>query len=442
LKVWEEILQRLRNNEPLEAVRRDCRSDSQFAKAIREYNDEMVSEAEKIRETRLQEEQNLTVAKAENKQMLAEKKVLEQDVQSRRAENSVVLAEVKSGRETVEEVKVEAEALEKAGFSSDVMGIVKNSWVRNGAEAVALLQDLDKATELRVEVQNLSEKEVELERSTSLQEKKLQNIYRKLASEKNQLDVIKTEVRVLQNVVSVVKAGMRRGYSPEQLVSIFSLLETMEIQKQPIQSIMRLVEAICAAKNLATLKGEEDAVGKRVEQLHIVEAEIETRLELQNSRFLGSLDDHAAKGKEAIASVTDQSLRGIRSVASEMAEKARIANEATTASILDIGKMEQQKRALEPQFALLGLSPQTGLAEKIPPDLVVLLLENVKHWLDQKFPNMNGSAGYDCLANKFVSNPWANPIPIVAYLEFTIDCIKEGRTKELKNKTKADGGEK
>jgi hypothetical protein len=91
--------------------------------------------------------------------------------------------------------------------------------------------------------------------------------------------------------------------------------------------------------------------------------------------------------------------------------------------------MEHQKRALEPQFSLLGLSPQTELAEKIPPDLVVLLLENVKHWLDQKFPNMTGSAGYDYLANKFVSNPWANPIPIVAYLEFTIDCIKKGGQK-------------
>jgi hypothetical protein len=221
LKIWEELLQRLRDNEPLEVVRRECRSDSQFAKAIRVYNDEMSAKADEIRKVYLQEKQKLADAKTENKQSLAEKNILEKDVQSLKTEKSVRLAEVQSTKERAEHLRADAESLEKAGFTPDVIEVVKKSWTKNAAEVLAVLQDVDKAVELRVEVQNLCIKTNELKRSTSLQETKLQKTDKKLASKKNILDVTEAEVLASQNVVSVVKAGMKRGYTPEQMISIF-----------------------------------------------------------------------------------------------------------------------------------------------------------------------------------------------------------------------------
>jgi len=50
VKIWEEILHRLRNGEPSEVVRRDYWSDSQIAKALRVYVDELSKEAEQGRD--------------------------------------------------------------------------------------------------------------------------------------------------------------------------------------------------------------------------------------------------------------------------------------------------------------------------------------------------------------------------------------------------------
>ena len=74
MKAWEEILQRLRNRELPEEVRRDYRSASQFAKALRMYVDELPRETEEKREVRRQEEEKLEESKAELKRIRAEEK--------------------------------------------------------------------------------------------------------------------------------------------------------------------------------------------------------------------------------------------------------------------------------------------------------------------------------------------------------------------------------
>ena len=64
MKIWEEILQRLRNGEALEDVRRDYRSASQFAKALRIYSEDLAKETEGRRRAREQEEvklKNITI---------------------------------------------------------------------------------------------------------------------------------------------------------------------------------------------------------------------------------------------------------------------------------------------------------------------------------------------------------------------------------------------
>ena len=145
MKVWQELLQRLRNGEALEVIRRDCRSDSQFAKAIRIYNDEMSSKAEKIRKARLGEEQNLTEAENKNKRIRAENSEIEKEGQNLRIEKQQLSTEIQRAKEIVDTIKAEAESLEKAGFTSELMEIVKKSWVKNGNEALSVLRDLDKA---------------------------------------------------------------------------------------------------------------------------------------------------------------------------------------------------------------------------------------------------------------------------------------------------------
>ena len=441
MKVWQELLQRLRNGEALEVIRRDCRSDSQFAKAIRIYNDEMSSKAEKIRKARLGEEQNLTEAENKNKRIRAENSEIEKEGQNLRIETQELSTENQRAKEIVDTIKAEAESLEKAGFTSELMEIVKKSWVKNGNEALSVLRDLDRAVELRVEVQNLSAKEIELKRSLNWLETKHQKTSKKLVSEKNQLDVVKAETSALQKVVKVVEAGLRRGYTPEEMIGIFVLLEMLEIQKQPELSIKRLVESIGVAKNLSTLKAEEVAAEKQVEQLHVAEVEMEKNLELQNSCYLESLEDVREKGKEAVASVADLASAEVGRIVSELADKTRVALQVTGASMLEQGKLMQLKSTLEPQIALLGLPSQADLA-KVSPGLVALLLENVSVWLEQRFPNATVRAWFDCGTNKFVPSPVVNLVPVVAYLKVVMDSIKELTANESKNNSGVNGGEK
>ena len=441
MKVWQELLQRLRNGEALEVIRRDCRSDSQFAKAIRIYNDEMSSKAEKIRKARLGEEQNLTEAENKNKRIRAENSEIEKEGQNLRIETQELSTENQRAKEIVDTIKAEAESLEKAGFTSELMEIVKKSWVKNGNEALSVLRDLDRAVELRVEVQNLSAKEIELKRSLNWLETKHQKTSKKLVSEKNQLDVVKAETSALQKVVKVVEAGLRRGYTPEEMIGIFVLLEMLEIQKQPELSIKRLVESIGVAKNLSTLKAEEVAAEKQVEQLHVAEDEMEKNLELQNSCYLESLEDVREKGKEAVASVADLASAEVGRIVSELADKTRVALQVTGASMLEQGKLMQLKSTLEPQIALLGLPSQADLA-KVSPGLVALLLENVSVWLEQRFPNATVRAWFDCGTNKFVPSPVVNLVPVVAYLKVVMDSIKELTANESKNNSGVNGGEK
>lgn len=441
MKVWQELLQRLRNGEALEVIRRDCRSDSQFAKAIRIYNDEMSSKAEKIRKARLGEEQNLTEAENKNKRIRAENSEIEKEGQNLRIETQELSTENQRAKEIVDTIKAEAESLEKAGFTSELMEIVKKSWVKNGNEALSVLRDLDRAVELRVEVQNLSAKEIELKRSLNWLETKHQKTSKKLVSEKNQLDVVKAETSALQKVVKVVEAGLRRGYTPEEMIGIFVLLEMLEIQKQPELSIKRLVESIGVAKNLSTLKAEEVAAEKQVEQLHVAEVEMEKNLELQNSCYLESLEDVREKGKEAVASVADLASAEVGRIVSELADKTRVALQVTGASMLEQGKLMQLKSTLEPQIGLLGLPSQADLA-KVSPGLVALLLENVSVWLEQRFPNATVRAWFDCGTNKFVPSPVVNLVPVVAYLKVVMDSIKELTANESKNNSGVNGGEK
>jgi uncharacterized protein (DUF433 family) len=49
MKIYEEILERLRNRESLDEVRRDYRSASQFAQALRIYSDELTEQVENKR---------------------------------------------------------------------------------------------------------------------------------------------------------------------------------------------------------------------------------------------------------------------------------------------------------------------------------------------------------------------------------------------------------
>jgi predicted RNase H-like nuclease (RuvC/YqgF family) len=106
MRIWEEIFGRLRNGEPLEQVRKDYRSASQFAMAPRIFSGELTAEAERKREARKQEEARLKEVEAERKQTAAEKKLLEKDVNELRRERKALAIKVQSLRREADEKKL------------------------------------------------------------------------------------------------------------------------------------------------------------------------------------------------------------------------------------------------------------------------------------------------------------------------------------------------
>jgi chromosome segregation ATPase len=238
----------------LDLVRKDYRSASQFALALRIYLSELEAETEKKRRARDQEESKLNEAIVERKQIAAEKREFEKDVVMLREKKECRAIEVQSLRKDADDLKADMDTLRGMGYTEEIIAKIKQAWVKSGAEALSVLEDQRKALEARSAVQHLAQEEKAVMSRVNALCRKERRTAKKLVSEENRLDRVISEVAVAQRAVNVVEAALRRGYSPDDLVSLFVWLEKMEIQKQPQLSLGGLLELFAEAKSLVNVK--------------------------------------------------------------------------------------------------------------------------------------------------------------------------------------------
>lgn len=420
----EKIRAMLRAHEPFAKIRTKVSSVSKLYEVAGQHLDELGAELENKRLAVSQFEKKELDLETTVTNLEAEAEELEENLRKLREERDDLRVEVQSAREEVDALNADIEGLEKTGYTGAVLATLKNSWVKNGDEALEVLCCFEKAVKVRETVQRLSEEEAELKRSVKGFETRKQNIAEKVNSEKNRLDMLKAKVSALQESVSVVEAILGRGYTQEQLISVFDFLRMVEIQKEPGLSIRRLVECFGAAEDLSSLKSEILMKEKKLEELRLIELEVEERIGSLKFDYLGILEEQVEKEKEVIASVADKAKDEISRGVQLMAEKVTQVNEDFALYTFEKGKFEQLKESLEPVLALLGMSSSFNLLKAVSPSTVVALLENVGTWLEQRFPGSSAKAVYNPVVKEFVANPFASPIPVVAFSTCVAVCVR------------------
>ena len=83
----------------------------------------------------------------------------------------------------------------------------------------------------------------------------------------------------------------------------------------------------------------------------VAEAEEKARIELQNNQYLKRIEEQSTKGKEAIASVAVEVAKELKQIASEMAERSRIAGEDMGRSMRERKELEKNDRSFSKEFA-------------------------------------------------------------------------------------------
>jgi hypothetical protein len=346
-------------------------------------------------------------------------------VKGLREEGTALAGEVQDLRKEANDLKVAVANLERAGFTKKVMTELKHSWVKNEDEALSVLHDKKKALEAQSTVQQLAKEEASVKSRVNSLERKEHKVAKKLASEENRLDRIRSETLAAQKAISVVEAALRRGYTPNDLISVFVWLERMEIQKQPICSIERLLEFFAEAKNLSNLKHEKLAVENEVEELREVASKLKADTEIQKVMTIRSFQEQTEKSSEAIASVATKFREEAMRIISEMANRSRAANEVVASSMQERAKIEEQIRRLQPALALFRISPPSDLLKTISPKTGILLLENARSRVQKRFPNAKTMAIYDLVAGEFISNPLTGTfMNVEVFLKFYIECIR------------------
>ena len=421
MKVYEEILQRLRNGEPLEQVRKNYRSAFQFVMVLRIYSEELSAESERRREALKQEKAWLKEAVADRKQIGAEKKLLETDVHELREERKALTIEVQSLRREADEHKTAVAKLETQGYTKKVMARLKHTSVKNEDEALLVLCDQQTATEVRTSVQCLKIEEAASKDSVISLKLKEQRLAGKLASKKNTLDSVKSQISVIQKVTDVVEAAFRRRYAPGDLISILVWLEKMEIQKQPQQSIQRLIELFAEAKGLSKLKQDKIALETEVMKLRTTRSTIEADIEFQKVLAERALEEQVESNKETLKSVATQFKEEVSQTISEMAEKMSAASE-----ILDKSKNE-------PVRLLYAMIQSPEILDAIPPPMMIVLMENLTLWCERHFHNADVAVVYDVAANEFRFNDFAVPrFRVSALIKLAAEAIRKLISQRLR----------
>jgi hypothetical protein len=76
-------------------------------------------------------------------------------------------------------------------------------------------------------------------------------------------------------------------------------------------------------------------------------------------------------------------------------------------------------------LVLFGISPRSELLKAVSPQMVVLLLENVRPWFEKRFAGAKANAFYDFVGATFVSNPVAgNLMNVEAFLKFFVESVR------------------
>ena len=442
-----EIMEMLRNNVPVKEIREKFRSRSMLYECLTDYLLELADKVEETRNATRQEQTKLQETKTKREQLTSETGSLQNHVKSLNSKKESLTDAVASLHKVREALQKNVKKFRERGFTPEVLNKLREAKDIDGPELHDLLQRREKRAELKEEVASLEKKESGLISKIDTLTEKIPSIEREIASKENKLDSLEAQEAVFQDVVEVLKAAIKDGYSPQQFRTLLFWLRKLEIRGNPALSVSRLLEVVAEAKNLLTLKQEVRIVERRLDELQNSEAAARAKLESAQNLVLVCIEKAIEKGEEAIAGmglhakaevsrVGSQSVDAIKAVGSAV-------NEAMCHDVDELARLRQEigrlESWIEPARILSGMIQSPEILNTVPPALAIALLQNLAVWCD-RFPDSYIAAVYDSAANEFRPNEFVAPrFRISALVRLAVEGITRLISKRLGEDSKGRG---
>ena len=438
----EKILEELRKNIPLTEIRKRYSSNKSArynALAIRiPEQEEQIEKNQYIinkqNEQISKQQEKIKKNQSEIKKGIATKKKLSSDIEKLESQRQTKIKQINEKQKKLDTLDKGIELIEAKGINLELIELLEQAKDRDAEELRTLLQLKNSDIELQKKVELKLEQEEQLTKNISKLEKIEQNNLKKLASQRNELDFIEAEKLVWGKTSEVIKFAFKRGYSKEEIASIFLALEKMEIKDQPISSIKRLIDLFSEAKSFVNLKTQKQFLEKTVEELSKNEKEIRALIEYEIDSLTPLSEKITEEVKKIIKSagetVNETLLVPINNELKKIqTERDAFANQKSKIIAYyksELGKLESQKTIVKPLIYLMGFDSDPEAYKKVSDKQVVGILENIQFWFENKYPNSIVQATINLNNNKIEETQFAcQKLRVGSALTFVSDYLKK-----------------
>ncbi len=426
MRIAEEVSNRLRNGEDPGTIRESYRSQSQVSEGFRLYLGEQENKIRKTRTelTATKEELEQTTDASHKKQL--EKNELAKEVEGLKSEKDSLRNDVDDKRAEYELLRSRAEALQKRGFTQEIMTRLEEVSKLSGPEVWRTLQSLEERSRLDEEIAAKLKTKIQVEREISLLEAKGYKVKTNVASTEKKLAATEAKVASYGEIADLVDSGLKSGYKLDDFQALLSFLVEKCIGLSPGQSIAHLLHGLEAVKSLEDTRAETILAEDRLTETLESEKQAKARIELAEKASIKAIEEQKAAGTKSIseyASIINEWIGNVVKNFQKEIERAKT-NSANNA------KLEQEKIQLEklilPARVLLGIVESEDSLRAVEPVLVIQLLERLQWWLDLRWLDAKVNVIQDFATMEFrLAPPAMYGMKMVSLIKVAIKAIRQ-----------------
>jgi hypothetical protein len=315
LNTSEEILAKLRANEPFGKIRTEVHSVSKLYTITGQFLDEQQTRLENTRQQSHQAEE-------ERDDLVAQLESLRRESENRRQENQELEQENLRLNDEVSEKTVKLNSLQERtdrlqvqGFTPEIMDKLEPMIERGGEKLLMQVQNVGKYRQTLKDYLCLKKNKTTLVndiRDLKNEKKKAQD---SVASVRNQADELRLQARPIKDAVDTVIWLLKKGYTIEDIKALGYGLDFLGVDGDADLSISRLVTGLQLQKNLVIL-GEKET-RKRQENAEWEKAVADNKTKLK------VLEEAALRSINKVGNASIQSLQQLNSDGQEALTTAR-----------------------------------------------------------------------------------------------------------------------
>lgn len=397
----EEILAKLRANEPFSQIRAEVRSVSKLYEITGQFLDEVQKRLENTRLQTCQAETERDSLRAQVESLRHESESCRQENQELKQENTRLKSELSEEKTELNSLEEREKEFEARGFSAEIMDKLKPMIERGGEKLLKQVQNVEEYRQTLKDNLQLKKNNTTLLnniRNLKNEEKKARD---SVASVRNQADELRLQARPVKDTLDTVIWLLKR-YTVEDIRALGYGLDFLGVDDDADLSISRLVTGLKLQRNLVVLE-------KKVTKERRENAEFEKAL-ADNKMKVKALEETALR---SIKKTGNTSIKCLRQLNSEGQKALTTASERfdahLQASILNlqvqakekIEWVEQQHRR-ESELAEQKIRFETELRygrfyqaflasddflSTIPLPQILHVSHRVLQWIRMKLPN-------------------------------------------------------